>query len=122
ALEAFDQVVDAAPRFQRRLRQPPGEKHVVFGLGPLRFGLEPVEFFFGLVARHVGYRGRRTHTSGSHSSRAYGTGRSSIRTSVASEAPTIWKRSRRRDASLDQNRARCGAPARAPLSTYAARA
>ena len=34
---------------------------------------------------HGAYRGMRNQTSGSHSSRAYGTGRSSISTSVASE-------------------------------------
>ena len=45
------------------------------------------------------YRGIRNHTSGSHSSRAYGTGLSSISTSVASERPTISKRSRSRGAS-----------------------
>src|SRR5205823_11411589 len=97
---------DAGASFPGRLGQPAGEKHVVFGFELLELDLEPLEILVDGRRGHGRYRGMRHQTSGSHSSRAYGTGRSSTRTSVASAAPTISKRSRRRSASLDQNRAR----------------
>src|SRR4029450_7238515 len=68
------------------------------------------------------YRGIRNHTSGNHSSRAYGIGRSSIKTSVESDRPTISNRSRRRAASVHQNRARWRHVGPAPVSRYSAEA
>ena len=89
AIELLHERLDAGARLPRRLRQPAGEEHVVFGLELLELGFEPLQVAFDGGRRHRRYRGIRNQTSGSHSSRAYGTGRSSISTSVASEPPTI---------------------------------
>ena len=62
--------------------------------------------FAGGAARR--YRSIRNQTSGSHSSRAYGTGRSSMSTSVASEPPTICEQvAQLRRRRVGQKRARC---------------
>src|SRR5262245_14133409 len=96
---------NARAGFPGRLGQPSGEKHVVFGFELFQLDLEALEILVD-GRRHGRYRGMRNQTSGSHSSRAYGTGRSSTRTSVASEAPTISNSSRKRAASVVQKRAR----------------
>ena len=90
AIVLLDERLDAGARLPRRLGQPAGEEHVVFGLELLQLGFEPLQIAFdALSGGTAAYRGMRNQTSGSHSSRAYGTGRSSISTSVASEPPTI---------------------------------
>ena len=46
AIELLDQRLDAGARLPRRLRQPAGEEHVVFGLELLEVGLEPLQIAF----------------------------------------------------------------------------
>ncbi len=101
AVPAFQEGVDTAARFPRRTRQPAGEEHVVLRLEPLEVRGERLDVALEVGRlRHRGAGQRmRNQTSGSQSSRAYGTGRSSIRTSVVSNRPTISNRSRRRFAS-----------------------
>src|SRR5579864_151000 len=104
-IELLDDFFDACARLPRRFGKPAGEIHVVLGFELFEIRFEPLQIFFkrGGHTRHLGIKNQ---TSGSHSSRAYGTGRSSINTSVASAGPTSSNSSRRRGASLDQNRAR----------------
>src|SRR5262245_46600528 len=83
AFVRLDERLDASARLPGRLRQPAGEEHVVFGFEAFDFRLEPHHVLFdGGLFGHGAYRGIRNQTSGSHNSRAYGTGRSSISTSV----------------------------------------
>ena len=105
--------LDPGPRFQRRPRTLAGEEHRVFELELTQVGLEPPEVAFqaGLVRLRVSRLGMNDHhrirnqKSGSHSSRAYGTGRSSTNTSQASSGPTSSNKVRRLSASFGRNRA-----------------
>ena len=122
AIELLDERVDAAARLPRRLRQPAGEEHVVLGFEPLQLGSRAAAD--RVRSRWVGhgvYRGMRNQTSGSQSSRAYGTGRSSISTSVASRAADdleqIAQPRRRRSTRTARG---SGAPAPLPVSRNSA--
>ena len=54
AIVLLDERLDAGARLPRRLRQPAGEEHVVFGFELLQLGLEPLQ---------IAFDGRRGHTA-----------------------------------------------------------
>ena len=106
AVPALHDRLDALAGLPRRTRQPAGEEHVVLRLEPLQLGCQGLQVVLDVCelghAEATGAPGAqeiRNHINGSHSSRAYGTGRSSISTSLASSRPTISKRVRSRTAS-----------------------
>ena len=101
AVVLLDELFDAGPRLPWQAREPAGEEHVVFGLEALDLRLELAHLMIeGVPFRwHGGQGSSENQTSGSHSSRAYGIGRSSISTSVLLSAATSSNRLRSRSAS-----------------------
>src|SRR5690606_12759413 len=125
ALESSDRLVESSAALERRPRQPSGKVHGVLRPELAEVGREALQLAIdGTRVWHVQgppggsapQRGSKNQVSGSHSSRAYGSGRSSTSTSHPSNRPTIANRSRSCSTSSGRNRARILNDSPAPTS------